>query len=139
MEKKRNYSRKREAILRAVRSTTTHPTAEWVYQTLKPDYTDLSLGTVYRNLAQFKEDGTVMSVGIVNGQERFDGNVAPHTHFVCNRCGAVLDIPDERLDPEMLRRIAKRHKLRVESGDILLHGICSKCLEEEEKQSVSPN
>ena len=44
-------SRKRDAILACVCSTDTHPTAEWVYTQLKPDIPDLSLGTVYRNLA----------------------------------------------------------------------------------------
>lgn len=44
------YSKKREAILTAIRSTTCHPSAEWIYHTLKPTHPDLSLGTVYRNL-----------------------------------------------------------------------------------------
>ena len=47
-------SRKRDAILACVCSTDTHPTAEWVYTQLKPDIPDLSLGTVYRNLAMFR-------------------------------------------------------------------------------------
>ncbi len=128
MEQKRNYSRKREAILRAVRSTTSHPTAEWVYQTLKPEYPDLSLGTVYRNLSQFKEDGVIISVGIVNGQERFDGNIQPHTHFVCSQCGSVLDIPDDRPEPGRIERIAQNHHIRIDSADIMLRGICSECL-----------
>ena len=126
-EKKRNYSRKREAILQAVRSTTCHPTAEWVYQKLKPDFPDLSLGTVYRNLAQFKEDGVIASVGIVRGQERFDGNTAPHTHFVCRRCGDVLDVPGDFLDPERIAQAALRYRLSVDSCDLMLHGICGKC------------
>ena len=54
MERRQNYSRKREAILNTVRGTTLHPSAEWVYHELKPSYPDLSLGTVYRNLAQTK-------------------------------------------------------------------------------------
>ena len=56
MEKRQNYSRKREAILSAICSTDIHPTADWIYQKLKPIYPDLSLGTVYRNIARFKED-----------------------------------------------------------------------------------
>ena len=51
MVRKQNFSRKRQAILEVLRSTKIHPTAEWVHQTLKSDYPDLSLGTVYRNLA----------------------------------------------------------------------------------------
>ena len=129
MEKKQNYSRKREAILDALRGTTVHPTAEWVYQKLKPDYPDLSLGTVYRNLSQFKQDGVIISVGVVNGQERFDGNVAPHTHFVCSGCGAVLDIPGEYIGKQSAAEIAEKYHLQVDSGEVLFHGLCSQCLE----------
>ena len=46
MERATRYSRKREAILNAIQSTDCHPSAEWVYQTLKPTHPDLSLGTV---------------------------------------------------------------------------------------------
>jgi Fur family peroxide stress response transcriptional regulator len=128
MEKRRNYSRKREAILNAVRSTTTHPTADWVYEKLKPEYPDLSLGTVYRNLAQFKQDGIVLSVGVVNGQERFDGNVKPHTHFVCSKCGCVIDIPDEYISSGQVSQAERKYHLQIDSTDILLRGICPECL-----------
>ncbi len=85
MEKRQNYSRKREAIYQAICSTDTHPTADWIYQNLKPVYSDLSLGTVYRNINRFKEEGRIISVGVVNGQERLDGNTVPHSHFICKK------------------------------------------------------
>ena len=40
------YSPKRDAILQCLRSTTCHPSAEWVYSQLKPRIPDLSLATV---------------------------------------------------------------------------------------------
>ena len=48
----RKHSHKRDAILECLRCTTSHPTAEWVYTQLKPTIPDLSLATVYRNLAR---------------------------------------------------------------------------------------
>lgn len=63
----RKYSKKRQAILDALRNTTEHPSAEMLYARLKPEYPDLSLGTVYRNLAMFIRDGDVISVGTVSG------------------------------------------------------------------------
>ena len=87
----KKFSRKREAILTCLHGTTCHPTAEWVYQQLKPQFPDLSLGTVYRNLAAFKAEGVIDSVGVVNGLERYDGNTIPHAHIVCESCGALLD------------------------------------------------
>ena len=63
----RRFSHKREQIYQAVCSRREHPTAEMVYQQLKPQFPDLSLGTVYRNLAAFKAEGVIDSVGVVNG------------------------------------------------------------------------
>ena len=83
MERATRYSKKREAILTAIRSSDAHPSAEWIYHTLKSTHPDLSLGTVYRNLLFFQQNGTIQSVGVVNGQERFDAVTAPHSHFVC--------------------------------------------------------
>ena len=77
MERTTRYSKKREAILTALRQTNAHPSAEWLYQTLKATHPDLSLGTVYRNLLFFQQQGTVQSVGVVNGQERFDADTTP--------------------------------------------------------------
>jgi Fur family peroxide stress response transcriptional regulator len=89
----RKHSDKRDAILKVIQSTTEHPGAQWVYDKLKPLIPNLSLGTVYRNITFFRQEGQVVSVGVVNGEERFDGRVKPHPHLVCSRCGRVMDLP----------------------------------------------
>lgn len=127
MEKATRYSKKREAILDAIRSTDTHPSADWVYQTLKPVYPDLSLGTVYRNITRFKEEGLVISVGTVNGQERFDARVSPHTHFVCRCCGAVLDLPGFAPEALDLDRVAAQHCVVIDHYELTVFGTCPNC------------
>ncbi|MDR0387933.1 MAG: transcriptional repressor [Treponema sp.] len=89
----RKHSEKRDAILKAIRSTQSHPGAQWIYNKLKPSIPSLSLGTVYRNLNVFLEEGSVVSAGVVDGEERFDGRVNPHPHLVCCRCGKIADLP----------------------------------------------
>ncbi|MDR2176459.1 MAG: transcriptional repressor [Treponema sp.] len=89
---KKKHSRKRDEILALIRSTTSHPSARWVYERLKPAFPRLSLGTVYRNIRAFREEGELVSVGVVQGEERFDGQVRPHCHFICSRCGKIVDI-----------------------------------------------
>jgi Fur family peroxide stress response transcriptional regulator len=89
---KRKHSKNRDEILRVIRSTSSHPSARWVYDQLKPACPRLSLGTVYRNIRTCRETGELASVGIVRGEERFDGRVEPHPHFICSRCGSVIDI-----------------------------------------------
>jgi Fur family peroxide stress response transcriptional regulator len=128
MEKSTRYSKKREAILDAIRSTDLHPSADWVYQTLRPIYPDLSLGTVYRNLTRFKEEGLIVSLGTVNGQERFDGAVSPHTHLICRSCGRVLDLPDVRPDQALkLDQVARLHGVEIDRCELMIYGKCPQC------------
>ena len=83
------HSPKREAILQCLRSTTCHPSAEWVYSQLKPRIPDLSLATVYRNLARFRAEGAVQVIGCVDGEDRYDGDTAPQVRQTKCPCGAV--------------------------------------------------
>ena len=125
----KKFSRKREAILTCLRGTTCHPTAEWVYQQLKPEYPDLSLGTVYRNLAAFKAEGVIDSVGVVNGLERYDGNTIPHAHIVCESCGAVLDAERIELPEELLAHVQQDTGCAIRRYQISFTGVCPNCLQ----------
>ena len=135
MERQKKYSYKREEIYRVICSTKSHPTAEWVYLQLKPQIPDLSMGTVYRNLAAFKAEGKVASVGVVAGQERFDGNVLPHTHFVCDRCSAMIDIDGVGCDEGAVSEIRKAYGAEATSYLLTFHGICKDCLAKTESPS----
>ena len=123
----RNYSRKREAILAKIRSAKSHPTADWVFQELRGEHPDLSLATVYRNIALFKEEGSIVSVGTVNGQERFDGDVLPHGHFVCRQCHAVIDIDTPSDQPEITAYWGNTQRFKVDRVDLTAYGLCEAC------------
>ena len=124
METTKKNFRKRNAILSFLRQTDEHPSAEMVFNHLKPEFPDLSLGTVYRNLALFKEQGLITSLGTVGGVERFDGNTAPHVHFICSCCDAVIDlhqIPMPRYNRE------ECGGCHIESCALTFTGLCSNC------------
>lgn len=122
-------SRKRDAILELLRSTKSHPSAEWVYSRLKPEFPDLSLATVYRNLRLFMESGELICVETVNGQERFDSNTAPHAHFVCTGCGAVIDVHESAPLEHFSERVAADLEATVDRFSISYYGRCSECRE----------
>ena len=42
----KNRSRQREAILKVLRATDTHPTANWIYDEVRREIPNISLGTV---------------------------------------------------------------------------------------------
>ena len=127
MECKKHF-RKRDAILTCLRQTTVHPSAEWIYTQLKPEIPDLSMGTVYRNLTLFKDQGRIVSVGTVKGVERFDGNTDPHVHFICTECGAVVDLAAISVPEELNRAAATDSGGRVDTCQLTFTGVCMECL-----------
>jgi Fur family peroxide stress response transcriptional regulator len=127
MERTSKHFRKRDAILQCVRSTQVHPSAEWVYETVRAQIPDISLATVYRNLSLFKDQGLIVSLGTVNGIERFDGNTAPHVHFICTGCGAVVDLPEIQVPGELTSAAARASGGRVGSCQLTFTGLCNDC------------
>ena len=136
MEPKAKHFRKRDAILNCVKETTVHPSADWVYARLKPDISDLSLGTVYRNLALFKDQGLIVSLGTVKGVERFDGNTDPHVHFICNGCGCVLDLMQMELPTALTQAAADLSGANVQSCQLTFTGLCSECKNQNLEEAI---
>ena len=120
--------RKRNAILAYLQSTDVHPSAEMVFAHLKPEISDLSLGTVYRNLAMFRQQGIIASIGTVAGVERFDGDVNPHVHFVCTDCGSVTDLHSLPISEAMTRTAEQLTGGRVDQCQLTFTGLCGTCV-----------
>jgi len=125
------HSRKRDAILEYLRSTKAHPSAEMIYSDLKPQIPDLAMGTVYRNLSLFKEQGLVSSVATVKGVERFDGNTDPHVHFICADCDAVIDLMEMEIPPALSRAAEAACGGNVHECNLCFTGLCRNCTKEE--------
>lgn len=120
-------SKKRDAMLAALRASGSHPSADQLYQQLKPDYPDLSLATVYRNLGQLCSLGLVRRVGTVNGQERYDGETRPHSHFICNRCGCVVDLPRISPGEGCVEQLGVQYGFTADNCEFIVHGLCAGC------------
>ena len=131
MERTAKHFRKRDAILTCLRQTTEHPSADWVYAKLKPEIPDLALGTVYRNLSLFKDQGLIASLGTVGGVERFDGDITPHVHFICTGCHRILDLSQIQVPAELNTAADRASGGRVESCQLIFHGRCADCKENE--------
>jgi Fur family peroxide stress response transcriptional regulator len=117
----------RRAVLRALASDTTHPTAQGLYERLRRRVRGLSVATVYNTLAVLREAGLCEVMALGAGAARFDPTVAPHDHAVCDRCGAVWDIfaaapaaPAAALLPD---------GFRVQAVERVVRGLCVGCTE----------
>ena len=137
MEATTKQFRKRNAILSYLRSVTNHPSAEMVFTELKTEIPDLSMGTVYRNLNLFKQQGLAISVATVSGVERFDGDTHPHVHLLCNGCDAVIDLETMAV-PESLKEAARQSSGgQIDACSLSFTGLCRECLNNHKKSGES--
>lgn len=134
----KRFSKKRQAILDLLKETKEHPDADSIYRKLKPVFPDLSLGTVYRNLKEMEEDGTIASVSVVDDRERFDGRTDPHTHAVCTECGKIIDLDEIALPKDFLLRAGKTSKFSIAYAKLQFVGICNDCKKAREKTGNNP-
>ncbi len=125
---KRRMTKQRKKILEVLKSTTVHPTADWVYEQVKKEIPNVSLGTIYRNLNVLKEMGEIIELNYSSDQSRFDGNPVEHYHFRCLECNKVLDVEIE-VEKDLENRVEE-----VIPGEISKHrceffGYCNECKE----------
>ncbi len=119
-------SKQRQAILKVIKDTTSHPDATWIYEQVRKEIPNISLGTVYRNLKYLKQDGEIQELQI-GSQNRFDGNVVNHYHFKCDKCNKIYDINFE-LDKTISHEIARKTGFKVTHNYLEFGGICNTCL-----------
>ena len=101
MPRATRYSKKREAILSVLRDTKSHPSAEWVYQKLKPT------------------------------QERFEADTSPHHHFVCQCCGSVIDLAFSPAQEDSWdQAVSQQYGFRTLRHELVFYGICNECQNE---------
>ncbi len=128
MDSKIKYrkSRQRDTIQEMLMNRKDHPTADTLFFELKKEFPDLSLGNVYRNLNILVEQGVIQRLDLGSTFNRFDGNAAPHSHFICTICNSVSDV-DLKFDLDV--SIVSNESLagHISGYKLDFFGVCEKC------------
>jgi Fe2+ or Zn2+ uptake regulation protein len=122
----RRDTKQREAILKVLKNTRSHPTADWIYDEVRKEIPNISKGTVYRNLQVLQEDGAISELNLNGTLSRFEAKQDSHYHFRCEQCGRVFDL-DEPVNHELNKRVAKRTGFKVSSHQLEFRGLCKDC------------
>lgn len=126
--KPRRNTRQRQVILEELRRLSSHPTAACLYEITRRRLPKISLGTVYRNLELLTQMGLIRKLETRGSEARYDGNISPHYHVRCVRCGRVDDVQGPVADSVM-------HDVKTIDGYKILRyqlefiGICPQCTE----------
>lgn len=120
-----NPSVQRIAIMDYLLTHRTHPTVDEVYVALSEQIHTLSRTTVYNTLRLFSEQGAAQMLTIDEKKVCFDGCLEPHAHFMCKRCGKLMDVAL----PESCRMTPfPEGDFRIDEGHVYYKGICNACL-----------
>lgn len=122
----KRYSKQRETILNILHNTKSHPTAASIYEEARKTIPNISLGTVYRNLAELDSEGTIISLKVKDGSDHFDGNNFPHPHLYCRGCKKIIDL-ELPFAEDFINQCATMSGSEIDSHSLMFFGKCSGC------------
>lgn len=123
----------REVILRELRKSKQHLTADELYERVKKDMPRISLATVYRNLEILSEAGMIQKLEISGRQKRFDWDTAAHDHIYCVQCHRIdnLDLEHKSISKEVLKKVSS---YEITGYRLEFAGICPSCKKKNNKK-----
>lgn len=115
----------RQSIFRALEALDgRHPSADTVYDVVVRELPTMSLKTVYQTLNDLVAMAELHQLDLGTGSYRFDTELEPHHHVVCDGCGRVQDI---RLDLTTMARPPDLGDFTVTSTEVVFRGTCTAC------------
>ncbi len=116
----------RLAIYDMLAHTKEHPTAEAIYNELRPKYPAMSLATVYKSVDILSRLKVIQTLNLGEESFRYDANMEIHPHVQCLECGKVLDVLPLDLS-SVSEKIAEETGFAIQEEQLFLYGVCPHC------------
>jgi Fur family transcriptional regulator, peroxide stress response regulator len=123
---RKRTTRQLKQVFKALQGDHSHPFAHAIHRRVRKRLPRISLATVYRNLHSLVEEGKIRTLLLDEQGARFDPETSQHDHFVCERCGRVVDLFLRRTRQLDLSALAKQGYV-VTTHNLTVHGICQVC------------
>jgi len=118
----------RAIILDIIKAGKGHLDADEIYSRARKKLPRLSLSTVYRALAKFKETGLIEERHLDENHHHYEvSHKIEHHHLICTGCGQVVEfnLPLSEIVAEKVPQVAV-FKLN-HTGELSLSGLCPEC------------
>lgn len=102
-----------------------HASNAEILSVLRKRNPQLSATTVHRATARLQSRGAIaLAPPAIDGSMRYDTNITPHDHFMCNTCGMLRDTDIKaKVTPVLENSMTDC----VVSGRLTISGECKKC------------
>ncbi|MEA2111752.1 MAG: Fur family transcriptional regulator [Campylobacterota bacterium] len=104
---------------------TGHISIEDLYESIKKQFSSISLATLYKNINSMLETSLIKEVKAPYVKARYEISKEPHAHLVCTECGEFQDVMFS-VD-KIAQSIASNNNFNVNDTSLIISGTCPKC------------
>ena len=115
----------REMILRELKKSKGHLTADELYERVKKFMPRISLATVYRNLEILSDVNMIRKLEISGRQKRFDSELEDHDHIYCVECHRIENLEISKNQVELPVEDANGYTITGRRLEVT--GVCPRC------------
>jgi Fe2+ or Zn2+ uptake regulation protein len=119
-------TRQRQTVLRVIRESDEHLTANEVFDDARRLLPGISFATVYNSLNYLKNQGFIGEIKFGTDANLYDRKLTRHDHALCNNCGKLVDL-ELTIPNKLLEEAASRSKFKPETIELTLRGLCPEC------------
>ncbi len=119
-------TKQRRAVLRAVRESEKHLSANQVFDDARRFLPGISFATVYNSLNYLKTEGLIGEIRFGTDVKRYDRKLTQHDHAICNNCNKLVDL-EMTVPNSLLKEAGVLSKFEIESIELTLRGLCPEC------------
>lgn len=120
----------RQAVLQVVESEEGHLVPAEVLEKGRAIYPALGRATVYRTLGLLSKLGLIRPMHSEDGSLYFVHIGEGHHHFVCFKCGMVIEFEGECCWADVTQALAEQFGVEITGHLLELYGLCQRCREE---------
>ncbi|MGL4738319.1 MAG: Fur family transcriptional regulator [Cellulosilyticaceae bacterium] len=125
-QQKLKVTPQRLAIYHMLSHTTTHPSAEMIYNSLHDTHPTMSLATVYKTLDALVKASLVQQINVGEDSFRYDANAASHPHIICTHCHCVCDMSLGSV-AELREQVSENTNFILSHEQLYFYGVCPEC------------
>lgn len=118
----------RELVLRVLHQVGHPATAEEIYDLVAQKSSSVELSTVYRTLDMMVDMHMVTLIEQADKQRLFElqGAASDHLHLVCRRCGKIVGVALEDVQP-LVSALQEKAQFDIDLNNLTIPGLCAEC------------
>ena len=120
------FTKQRQAVLRVIRESDEHLTANEVFEDARRLLPGISFATVYNSLRYLKNEGLIGEIRFGTDCARYDRKLTRHDHALCNNCGKLVDL-ELSIPVKLIEEATDLSKFQAQSIELTLRGLCPEC------------